>query len=45
MAENERFVHPSPYEAWHQGFVVGGDQGYLGVFRVDSKAQAETVFV
>jgi len=29
--------------AWFQGFVVGGDQGYLGVFRVDSKAQVESV--
>lgn len=26
--------------AWSQGFVVGGDQGYLGVFRLDVKGQA-----
>lgn len=26
---------------WGRGFVVGGDQGYLGVFKVDSKAQSE----
>ena len=27
-------------QAWLQGFVVGGDQGYIGVFRVSAKAQA-----
>ena len=30
----------SELEAWLQGFVVGGDQGYLGIFKMDSKAQA-----
>ncbi|CAK8994489.1 unnamed protein product [Durusdinium trenchii] len=29
--------------AWFQGFVVGGDQGYLGVFRIDAKAQVDSV--
>jgi len=28
--------------AWSRGFVVGGDQGYLGVFKVDMRAQAES---
>lgn len=27
---------------WSRGFVVGGDQGYLGVFKVDGRAQAES---
>jgi len=27
---------------WGRGFVVGGDQGYLGVFKVDSKLQVES---
>jgi WD40 repeat protein len=27
--------------AWGGGFVVGGDQGYMGVFKVDSKTQVE----
>lgn len=29
--------------AWLQGFVVGGDQGYIGVFRVDAKAHVESI--
>lgn len=42
-------VHESPpvrlttISAWLQGFVVGGDQGYLGIFKMDSKAQVESV--
>jgi len=28
--------------AWSRGFVVGGDQGYLGVFKVDSRLQVES---
>eukprot|EP00438_Fugacium_kawagutii_P007197 Skav206551 [mRNA] locus=scaffold547:52437:66589:- [translate_table: standard] len=29
--------------AWPQGFVVGGDQGYLGIFKMDSKAEVDSV--
>eukprot|EP00931_Biecheleriopsis_adriatica_P102051 TRINITY_DN77078_c0_g1_i1.p1 TRINITY_DN77078_c0_g1~~TRINITY_DN77078_c0_g1_i1.p1 ORF type:complete len:1467 (-),score=402.16 TRINITY_DN77078_c0_g1_i1:134-4534(-) len=29
--------------AWGRGFVVGGNQGYLGVFKVDAKAQVESI--
>merc|ERR1719502_563399 len=28
--------------SWGRGFVVGGDQGYLGVFKVDAKLQVES---
>merc|ERR1719428_810025 len=27
---------------WGRGFVVGGDQGYLGVFKVDQRLQVES---
>jgi WD40 repeat protein len=27
---------------WGRGFVVGGDQGYLGVFKVDNRLQVES---
>ncbi|CAE8609420.1 unnamed protein product, partial [Polarella glacialis] len=36
-------VRLSALAAWGQGFVVGGDQGYLGVFKVNSKAQVEPI--
>lgn len=29
--------------AWGRGFVVGGDQGFLGVFKVDARLQVEAI--
>ena len=28
--------------AWGRGFVVGGNQGYVGVFKVDARLQVES---
>eukprot|EP00434_Breviolum_minutum_P011575 symbB.v1.2.010208.t1/scaffold621.1/size179687/14 len=36
-------VRLTTISAWLQGFVVGGDQGYLGIFKMDSKAQVESL--
>mmetsp|Transcript_26950 Transcript_26950/g.48715 ORF Transcript_26950/g.48715 Transcript_26950/m.48715 type:complete len:1443 (+) Transcript_26950:61-4389(+) len=36
-------VRLSALAAWGRGFVVGGNQGYVGVFKVDAKAQVESI--
>jgi WD40 repeat protein len=35
-------VKISAVAPWGRGFVVGGDQGYMGVFKVDSRLQVES---
>lgn len=41
LAEDPPPVRLSALAAWPRGFVVGGSQGYLGVFIVNTKAQIE----